>query len=68
MSSQGLVPLMAAALTGPYILQWSRIWVICQRMLLFIIILVIMQVKDQDQSCLGSQLLHYVQPRLRQGY
>ena len=36
-------------------------------MLLFIIILVIMQVKDQDQSCLGSQLLYYVPPRLRQG-
>ena len=33
-----------------YILPWSRIWVICQEMFLFIIIFVIMQVKDQDQS------------------
>ena len=33
-----------------YILPRSRIWVICQEMFLFIIIFVIKQVEDQDQS------------------
>ena len=47
-----------------YILPRSRIWVICQEMFLFIIIFVIMQVKDQDQSSSRIMFSHVADGKL----